>query len=166
MRFSNKAQYLYMIFGRTSLLAYELKPNEKKEVSVAVINATIPSIYETIINFAVNEQNLKQSVFACKKKDFRNIDIFTLEFISTLSELDGQDPSEMKMFIRENNQKYQKGTIRFNDLDLSGMKLKFSHDLSHVFFSNKEQNLVLTLATETHPCRQKQMHHLQGKHSI
>ena len=89
MRFSNKAQYLYMIFGRTSLLAYELKPNEKKEVSVAAINATIPSIYETIINFAVNEQNLKQSVFACKKKDFRNIDIFTLEFISTLSELDG-----------------------------------------------------------------------------
>ena len=92
MRFSNTGQYLYMIFGRVNILAYKLDTNEKKEITVATIMAHIPSIYETIINFTINEKDTSKSLFACKKKDFRNIDIFTLEFINDLNDQEGEDP--------------------------------------------------------------------------
>ena len=83
-----------------------------------------------------------------------------------MNDLGEGDLIEQKLFIKESGHEYQKGTIRYNDFDITGLKIKFSKDLSTVFFSNKEQNLVLTLSTDKEQAVQKSMHHLEGKHSI
>lgn len=144
MRFSQKGAYLYLVCGRQDILVYDLHKSSK-DICETVVACSIPSIYETIINFAVNEEDVQKSLLACKKTDFRNIDIFTIEFITEMND-DGDTENNFKS-VKELIDQHQKGTIRYDDLDYSGIKLKFSEDLSTVFFSNKEQNLILTLAT-------------------
>ena len=47
---------------------------------------SLPSIYECILNVAVDEFDINETLIAAKKAEFRNIDIFPLEYLNNINE--------------------------------------------------------------------------------
>jgi hypothetical protein len=79
MRFSPSSKYLYIITDRTHLRIYELKAQgDTKIISQCCISGTIPPEYEYILSTGIDEEDITKTMIACKKKDFRNIDILPL----------------------------------------------------------------------------------------
>ena len=44
-----------------------------------------------ILNFVIDEKNLKESLIACKKKEVKVIDIFNLAYLMKLNESTGKE---------------------------------------------------------------------------
>lgn len=47
----------------------------------AIVTVTIPSEYSFMLAVGINEKHIESSVIALKQKDFKNIDIATVEFL-------------------------------------------------------------------------------------
>ena len=86
-------------------------------------------------------------MLACKKRDFKNIDIFTLNYNEQLKTLHEQSGNNLKRETEKVNKECLKGTIRVIHLDWSNIHLKFSNDMSQVLYCSEETNLLLTLST-------------------
>jgi hypothetical protein len=50
-----------------------------------MIQESIPSYYEVIVNVGVDEDDLMDTVIAAKKTDFRNVEFFSLRFLSAIT---------------------------------------------------------------------------------
>ena len=80
----------------------------------------------------MDEVDPRKSLLACKKTDFRNIDIFELKH------LDNRRSSIFEEWKSIH-------TIRFESFDLTKAKLNFSDELDKVIFCNLTSNIVLNL---------------------
>jgi hypothetical protein len=151
MRFSYSGRYLYLINEREELVIYEVKDKKEEIIMKSVFCQRLPEQYEVIINIGFNENDVMNTLLACKKKDFRNIDIFPLEFMVQANDIlqqDGLGSLKKKSQYSELCEEYNINTIRIPQFDIDKLKLKFSQDLTSVIYCTEESNFILELGNE------------------
>jgi hypothetical protein len=98
----------------------------------AIPHIVVPERYSSILNFGLNEESLDFSLIACKKKDFRMIEIFHLQMLDSMNQV----------FEKGNHANYSEEVkqlekdivmVRLNS-DCKKMKLKFTYDLSKAIY--------------------------------
>jgi hypothetical protein len=74
-----------------------------------------------ISNFCLNSEDPEASWVACKKKDFRNIDIFTLSYLESVANCEGQ-----RMTNKDIKDADKVKSIRYSSYNLESLMVKFS----------------------------------------
>lgn len=129
MRFSTTQKYLYINQFRKTLLIYDISTGDK-EIKSAIIEETIPSYYECILNVGIDENDIKDTLIAAKKTDFRNVEFFS---ISLLTEINNACSLSSRPHLnqRENDKirsKYPISTLRLTEFNLKTTNIRFSND--------------------------------------
>ena len=82
IRFSHEYRYFYINESRNSVHIYDLEDDVvEKAIKQPIISFTLPHNFETILNIAIDEFNVMDSMIAAKRTDFRNVDFFPLKMV-------------------------------------------------------------------------------------
>ena len=88
MRFSRELNYLYLVVQRKLVLIYELKNTEEKIKKKADLEYILPfNYYEEIVNIAINDSEITESLVAVKKKNVKAIEIVSIDLLSNISSI-------------------------------------------------------------------------------
>lgn len=94
----------------------------------------IPNYYEYILNVGIDEEDIMETKIAAKKRDFRNIELFSLDFLEKIKKnnkdqasLESTHPLSQAEFNRI-KQKYPISSLRLKDFDLMSTNIRFSSD--------------------------------------
>eukprot|EP00347_Sterkiella_histriomuscorum_P005811 403355181 len=165
IRFSHECKYLYINQSRKSIKIFSLI-EKQKDILQPIKQVSLPSIYEAIVNFGIDEYDLDSSLICAKKTDFRNIEVFPLKMLEELNDQYNTSIRSSLVGTKDLVQimsKYPVSSIRIDHFDINRTNMRFSQDMTQVIYCDDTQHILLEIAQQGIKQHQKSINHLKNK---